>query len=464
VAEAPEIVIPTTTSLLPLLARSLACKVDLTHTYTLDGRVFHPACTLQTSDNFMQTILRLGATYGHSKAGDLYHQLGVLHHYSIIVQTPLSERTLGRAMYATSSHIQHHCRPNAIRIIDANYRSLLYALEPIKVDQEIYCFHAPSDVCVLPVAGRSHILRHQLRQHCICSACISETEALRLMDQEYGFNARALIDESANVSLNDFWNNLNLKAIPEFRHPLLGEEMISRTMEEAIEAGLPPDELRYIWYNTQYTFQAYATEDYMIRCQRLRSELTMTAPFKDTIVDWERFAQLKQHTCDTMRWIKRGMQQEHPQLEAELVSELFILMRGMMQGAWRTLNKLLTQWLFDWAWDVFHYNCLVLFCTKQLLSLPLSRFAMLELWIRTWSFVLVFHDVMPMDYCIELMNESIDVLEIRPFIPLLRVMVLSELQMNNTVGVFVSLLDAVRDLGQVTPKPQPKRRKKKRKN
>jgi len=440
-AEEPEVVVHHT-SLFGLLGRILSTGMNPT-TYSLNGKLT-PGATLCYGDSFQKQLSKYCDLYSVDLS-TLNHYIHLIAWYSVIITTPLSGRYIGRALYPISSHLKHHCRPNAIRLIDGNNRSLLYCLKPIHAGEEICCNLSLPEISVLPVSARYEVLKGTYRNgqpRCDCSACTLETNDLSVRDTELGFDKLNLVgDRSDECSMDDFWENLQLRAIQPLSNPLVGDKVERSKMDEMVEQCASADVLRYVWYNNRY--ESLVSARYLVESKVLRSKVTlMGEPFTDLIMDYQRWVLILQHTAQTFEYF----QQTHP-LHPELVAELFTIMRWVVGGQFRGL-KLSQVHLLQLTSQILEMTTT---CMFQSPGLGVGIQGTLELWIRTFSTILCLSEVVPLDskWITEMMS-GLGLYHMTRFVPLFRQMMLSELQLNGTSGAFVLMVEVVRNLGDTT--------------
>ena len=415
---------------LMLTARSLAAQLDVQQFNIED------AATITYSANIEQSLINLGAHYSVPYDPDLKERNLIVHHYSVPVISPLSGRPEGRALYQYNSFLKHHCRPNVHRVMDGDYRCLVFAIERIEVGNELHCSHTIPETSILPVQSRYNLVQHTLMETCRCGACSSETKAIREQDG---------IAECFPLNQPDVDCGWVRRPLEEGRDPVLGGEPLRRTLEEISKDVEVSNGADWPMLEMMYAVKDDAPLVFLRQGDIARTAITeLPEMWSDCIGSHQASVVVMMHVAETLRLIDAGQ----PPIQPHLLAELITFLRWIASGHWRCL-RLSLKYLYKLATQVSKQMILVLMGPA-----PLHVYGELQLWIRTWAMLKALEPLLPP------LRDVVEVVEQMPialldheglsstgtFTPLFCQMLISELQLNHSVGFLPSWVEAVRDL------------------
>jgi hypothetical protein len=436
--EDPTLAVPSV-HIAPLVAQSLARKLSLKH-LEIEGVPIRNPVSIQ--DQARKELVQLALHYKVPYQPHVVGRVNLLCQYAVLVISPLSGRPLGRALYTYSSHMTHHCRPNTCRVMDGRYRSMVYCVEPIQPGDELTCNHSLPETSLLPVSARYNWVKNSISRLCECSACEAETEVLR--------QNPALV--SAFPKRETGGQQQQRVLFPHLiADPRLGMT-VPRTSENILlmdtDLELDSTELLYVCVEQDYALNqmgtAYCGLSDFVRGRVISTPAIMT----DSHTARSTYEFIDRQVSGLIKLL--NAQTGTGPIDPRLLVETFSLMRWLASGQWAQLILPLRT-LYLVLLDIVKPIVLSLAGPNHM---EMHITGALELWIRTWSTLVQMATLIPgLRVVVELLAEMpLDFLDDGlkaggTFVAYIRQVLVSELQLNRSVGVFSGWVEMARDLG-----------------
>ena len=441
-------------ALLPLVARSLAVNLDPTpFEHELEGVSWQHQLVLEP--DVVRMLVQLGVQYRVPYEPHMKNRLLLLHHYATVATTPLSGLPVGRALYKYGAHVQHRCRPNVMRVFDGDFRCMLFALEPIGPGEQLTCSWTIPETSILPVESRYCLVRSTLRRNCVCCSCVHDTMGIRAKDgmsETFPLNQPGA-DAEWSVSISQLEDPVR-GALPKRR----SLDDVSADVEESKGADWPTLEMMYV---CQLQETEHFVPDYFLREGDLvRSKIAhLPELLTDPAEAHQTLVVVVEHLSHTLRLI-REMRRCRERVSPVLLAELVTFMRFIASGHWcsaRISRKDLYQLIRLMAGHII----LALAGPMEVRMVHEHVYGRLQLWLRCWAMLKALQPALPaLHTLVEVYEQApleiFDSQGLTPgmmFTPLIRQVLIGELQLNRSTGVFPLWVDAVRDLG--VPLQQP---------